>query len=65
MAHIPRRTGLSTIRILLRKICSLINKFRHLFGGFMTTEQVDKFEQLYDLCMEIVEIIDTIFQSDT
>lgn len=61
MAHLPYRTGLPTIKILLRNICRLINKFRELWTDFMTPEQLAKMDELYALCMTIVAIIDELF----
>lgn len=58
---IPYRTGLKSIRLLLRKTCQLIAKFRDKWNTFLTPTQIAVFDELVTNCNSAVDIIDTIF----
>lgn len=60
-AGIPYRTGLKSIRLLLRKVCALINSFREVMATFLTEDQLADIDALYELCMQITAWIDAIF----
>lgn len=60
MSHIPYRTGLTTILAVMKTVCRLAAKYRTLWGTFMTSEQLTKFDQLVGLCEDIIEIINLL-----
>lgn len=61
MPIIPARTGLKSIRLLLRKTCQLIAKFRDKWNVFMTPTQIAVFDELVTNCNAAVDIIDGLF----
>lgn len=65
MSHIPYRTGLKTLKLVLRKVCNLINKYRELWQDFMTAPQLAAADALYETCMAFSEVIDAIFAAET
>lgn len=58
---IPYRTGLKSIRLVLRKVCRLINDFREIMATFLTEDQLADIDALYELCMQITTWIDALF----
>lgn len=60
MSHIPYRTGLTVIYAALKTICRIAAKYRPLWTSFMTETQIAKFDDLVNLCEDIILIIEEL-----
>lgn len=65
MAHIPHRTGLKSIKVVLKRVCVWVAKFRETWTDFMTEEQLTVMDNLVSTCHAVTDLIDSIFAADS
>jgi len=54
MSHIPYRTGITTIMLLLRKICEVIVSYKHIMLQILPEPQHVYVEALEQACNDFI-----------
>jgi len=58
MSHIPYRTGITTIKLLLEKICSLLVKYEEVINLVVPPAQHVYVEALSQACKDFILNVD-------